>query len=138
MLIYAHFLYFMPIFRKIFQPWNSVLFSFLCHMREVMALWGHKNPCGQNFWSLNFFFFLSGKTKLQILPGKKSSWAHIIFIHKSYNEIVHKIVKQPKKQGKNEILNFLGSCISHFCFRETYQIYLTLFQIYLTSDFEQQ
>ena len=42
---------------------------------------------------LEFEFFLPEKTKLQILQGKKSNWTHIIFMHKSYNEIVDKIIK---------------------------------------------
>ena len=53
---------------------------------------GPQKPMWAKFLEFDFFF-LSGKTKLQILPGKQSSWAHIIFIHKSYNEIVYKIVK---------------------------------------------
>ena len=47
-----------------------------------------------------------------MLPGKKSSWAHVIFIHIYQNEIVDKIKKQPKKHGKNEILHFWVSGIS--------------------------
>ena len=56
------------------------------------------------------------KTKLYILPGKKSSWAQIIFIHKSYNEIVVKIVKYSKKQGKMKLYIF-WEALSHFCQR---------------------
>ena len=51
---------------------------------------GHKNPSGQNFLNLKFFYLK--KTRLCILPGKNIKFAHIIFIHKSYNEIVDKIV----------------------------------------------
>lgn len=42
---------------------------------------------------LEFEFFLPENIKLWILPGKKPSWAQIISIHKSNNEIVGKIVK---------------------------------------------
>ena len=57
-------------------------------------------------------FFNLKRQSYRLLPGKKSSWARIIFIHKPFNEIFDKIVKQPKKQDKYEILYFLGSCIS--------------------------
>ena len=40
--------------------------------------------------------------------------AHIIFIHKFYNEIVDTIMKQLKKQSKNETLQFFG--ITYFTF----------------------
>ena len=72
-----------------------------------------QNPHGQDFWNLNFFFFVWRRKVLDI-SRKKSSWTHIIFIHKYYNEIVGKIVKQPKTQGKNETLQFLESRISIF------------------------
>ena len=39
---------------------------------------------------LEFEFFLLENIKLWILPGKKPSWAHIISMHKSNNEIVGK------------------------------------------------
>ena len=39
---------------------------------------------------LEFEFFLLENIKLWILPGKKPSWAHVISMHKSNNEIVGK------------------------------------------------
>ena len=50
------------------------------------------------------------------MPEQKTTWGHIIFIHKSYHEIVNKIKKIAKKQGKNELLHFLRSHISAICF----------------------
>ena len=82
------------------------------NLKILLKIWGHKKPRGQNFWNLNFF--LSGKATLQILPAKKLSWANIIFIHKSYNEFIDKIVKQLEKQGKNETLQFLTGRIFTF------------------------
>ena len=62
----------------------------LQNVKTLLTLWGHKNPHGQNFWNL---IFLSEKSKLKILPWEKPSWTHIIFIYKSYSEIVDKIKK---------------------------------------------
>ena len=72
----------------------------LQNLKILLTLWGHKNPCGQNFRNLNFFFLK--RQSYRYCHEKKSSWAHIIFIHKSYSEFVDKIEKA-KKQGKNEI-----------------------------------
>ena len=72
--------------------------------RNFVGNLGSQKPTWTRCLEFNFFFFLSEKTRLQILEGKNSSWAHIIFTHKSYNETVDKIIKQPKKQGKNKTL----------------------------------
>ena len=52
---------------------------------------GPRKPTWIKF--LEFEFFLPENIKLEILPGKKPSWAHIISIHKSNYEIIGKIVK---------------------------------------------
>ena len=70
---------------------------------------GLKNAFGQNFWNL-IFFFNPKRQSYRYYQEKKSRWAHIIFIHKSYIETVDKIGNSPKKQVK--VLHFLGSCIS--------------------------
>ena len=46
-----------------------------------------------------YFFYLKKKVK-QISPEQKSTWGHIIFIHKSDNEIVDKIVFISLKAGQ--------------------------------------
>ena len=61
-------------------------------------------PCGQSFWNLNFFFILRGK--VTDITRKKPIWAHIIFIHKSYSEIVDKIVKWPENRAKMRLYIF--------------------------------
>ena len=75
---------------------------------------GGQKPTWANFLEFRFFFTRKVKT-IQVLPEQKSAWFHIIFIHKSYIEIVEKIQKQPKNQGKNEILHFWKT-VSQFCF----------------------
>ena len=45
---------------------------------------------------------------IQILPEQKSTCGHVIFIHKSYNQIVNKLYLLAQKQGKSEILHFFG------------------------------
>ena len=47
-----------------------------------------------------------------MLPEQKSTCGHIVFIHKAYNEIVDKSYLLAQKQGKSDILLFLGSSIS--------------------------
>ena len=49
-----------------------------------------KTHVGKNFWIWIFFYL---KRQSYRYYQKKWSWAHIIFIHKSYNEIVDKIAK---------------------------------------------
>ena len=56
----------------------------------------------QNRWAkyLEFiFFFLKRQGYVDISPEQKSTWCHIIFIHKSCNEIVNKIVFISLKAG---------------------------------------
>ena len=46
-----------------------------------------------------YFFFLKRQGYVDISPEPKSTWCHIIFIHKSCNEIVNKIVFISLKAG---------------------------------------
>ena len=79
----------------------------LQNLKILSTFQGHKNPHGQNFWNLIFFSFEKKKI-MQILPGQKPVYGYIIFIHKSYNEIVDKLYLLAQKQGKSEILLFSG------------------------------
>ena len=83
---------------------------------------------GQNFWNLNFFIW-KDKVK-RIWPEEKSTWAHIIFIHKSFNEIVDKIVFISLKTEQQKwnftffgklYLTFSLIYFSIFCFFESHQ-----------------
>ena len=53
------------------------------------------------------FFHLNKKVK-QISPEQKSTWGHIIFIHKFYNEIADKIRFISLKAGQKWNLTFFG------------------------------
>ena len=61
----------------------------LQNIKILLTFQGRKNPHRQNFWNLDFFIS-KGKATL-ILPEQKSTCGHIIFIHKSNNEIIDKI-----------------------------------------------
>ena len=62
-----------------------------CKISKFCQHWGHKSPRGQNFWNLKKSFIC--KDKVINITRKKSSWTHIILIHRSNNEIVDKVVK---------------------------------------------
>ena len=47
-------------------------------------------------------------------PEQKSTWDHIIFIHKSYNETVDKVVFISLKTGRKRNLTFLGKLYLNF------------------------
>ena len=79
------------------------------NLKTLSTLWGHKKHVDK----ILIFYFSYEKTKLTILPGKKSNWVLIIFIHKSYKEIVDKIIKdRPKNRAKINFYVFGGSLIS--------------------------
>ena len=63
------------------------------------------------FWEFVLFFHLKRQGYTDI-PEQKSSCGHIIFIHKSYNEIVGKIVSLAQKQGGQKWHFSLGSTIT--------------------------
>ena len=58
------------------------------------------------------FFYLERQRYIDITRKKNTTCGHLVFIHKFYNEIFDKIIKQTKQQGKYETLHFLGSRIS--------------------------
>ena len=66
-------------------------------MGGVVAIWA-------KFLEFEFFFILRGK--VTDITRKNPIWAHIIFIHKSYNEIVDKIVKWPENRAKMRLYIF--------------------------------
>ena len=61
----------------------------LQNLKRLLTFQGRKNPHRQNFWNLDFF--ISKDKATLILPEQKSTCGHIIFIHKSNNEIIDKI-----------------------------------------------
>ena len=69
----------------------------LQNLKILSTFQGHKID-GQNIW-IFFFFFLKRQGYVDISPEQKSTWCHIIFIHKSCNEIVNKIVFISLKAG---------------------------------------
>ena len=78
---------------------------------------------------LEFEYFLTLKDKfIQILPEQKQTWGHVIFIHKSYNEFVNKIVFIcPKAEQKWNFMFFWKAIsqslayLSVFFFFESHQ-----------------
>ena len=68
----------------------------------------------QNLWNLSFFY-PKRKSYIDIIE-QKPNCGHIIFLHKSYNDIVDKIVILAQKEGNNEILLFCEA-VPHFFFR---------------------
>ena len=80
---------------KIYQVSNSILAA---KSQKFVDTLGPQKPMWTKF--LAFEFFLSEKKNLQLLPGKNLSWAHIMFILKSYNNIIDKIVNNPKTGQK--------------------------------------
>ena len=57
-----------------------------------------------------------------VLPEQKSTWGHIILIHKSYNEIVDKIKFISPKKGQKWNFTFWGEAVSHFYFKEWWRL----------------
>ena len=67
------------------QATEAFYLKFIYKLNLCWHFGATKSDVGRIF---GIWIFLSEKTKLQILPEQKSSWAHIIFIYKSYNENV--------------------------------------------------
>ena len=76
---------------------------------KIFDIWGTQKPTGAKFWE--FDFFISKDKVIQILPEQILTCGHIIFIHKSYIEIVDKIIYYSKNQAKVKFHIFLRSSI---------------------------
>ena len=86
----------------------------LQNLKLLSTFQGHKILHGQNFCIL---IFLTWNDKvMQISPEQKPTWGQIIFIHKSYNGIVDKIVFISLREGQKWNLTFFGKLYLTFFF----------------------
>ena len=83
---------------------------------------GHKTPHGQNFWNLTFFIWKDNV--IYISPEQKSTWGHIIFIHKSYNEFVDEVRFISLKTEQKWNLTFFWKLYLTFFFVITFHTFL--------------
>ena len=67
------------------------------HMGKIFGIW--------------IYFYLKRQGYIDI-TRTKSTWDHIMFVHKSYNEIIDEIIFISPKTGQKWILLFWGSSIS--------------------------
>ena len=82
---------------------------------KIFDIWGTQKPTGAKFWE--FDFFISKDKVIQILPEQILTCGHIIFIHKSYIEIVDKIIFIIPKTKQKWNFTFFWEAVSYFCFR---------------------
>ena len=63
----------------------------LQNLKILLILWSHKNPCGQNFWNLNFF--IPEKLRLYRYYQNKNQlgFTSSSYINTIYNKIVDKV-----------------------------------------------
>ena len=82
-------------------------FSCPCQLQNLKILLhfgATKTHVGKIFGTWVFLYLK--RQSYKYYQEKKSSWAHIIFIHKSYIEIVDKIIKYPKNRTKMKFYIF--------------------------------
>ena len=77
----------------------------------VDVSWAQKTKCAK-FLEFNFLY-LNRQGYIDITE-QKSTCGCIILIHKSYNEIVDKILFISSKTGQKLNFTFLGEAVSHF------------------------
>ena len=82
----------------------------LQNLKILSRFQGHKNAYGENF-GIWIYFYLKRQGYIDI-TRTKSTWGHIMFVHKSYNEIIDEIIFISPKTGQKWILLFWGSSIS--------------------------
>ena len=56
--------------------WNTIVWATKTYVDKISGIW---------------ILFIWKHKVIDIIPGKKSSWSHITFLHKSYNKVFDKI-----------------------------------------------